>query len=271
MEISTISWLIGASVILISPIYLERIYIRIFNKPFFVHFPFTPEVLPKQWKVFIAKNNIFYSKLTVNEKRFFDYRLKQFIKNHRFIGNNLELTHDKKVLIGTIPVMLTFGMRGYLYDSVDTIIVNPDEYLSNITQKYHKGEHNPAARVVVLSWKDFKRGIEITDDNLNLGIHEFTHALFFSCKINPTASCQLFARQFTNLLQTLAQPEVKERVLKLGYFRDYGFENQYEFLSVVFECFFETPQVFKEKLPELYDRVKLMLNLDVAAIYNRKV
>ncbi|NER18302.1 zinc-dependent peptidase [Spongiivirga citrea] len=269
MEISAVSWLIGASIVLISPLFLERIYIRIFNKPFFVHFPYTPEVLPKRWKIFIAQNSLFYSKLTASEKRFFDYRLKRFIKNHRFIGNNIEMSHDKKVLIATIPVMLTFGMRGYLYDSVDSIIVNPDEYFSNITEKYHKGEHNPAARVVVLSWKDFKKGIEIIDDNRNLGVHEFTHALFFSCKINETISCQLFARQFTNLLQTLAQPEIKDRVIKLGYFRDYAFENQYEFLSVVFECFFETPQEFKQKLPELYDRVRLMLNLDMAKIYNR--
>jgi len=173
------------------------------------------------------------------------------------------------MLIGTIPVMLTFGMRGYLYDSVDKIIVHPDEYYSRITQKYHKGEHNPAARLVVLSWEDFKKGIEIIDDNRNLGIHEFAHALFFSCKINKTVSCQLFARQFTELLQTLAQPEIKERVIQLRYFRDYAFENQYEFLAVVFECFFESPKEFEKLLPELYEKARLMLNLDVAKIYDR--
>ncbi len=266
---STIGWLFAIAIILTAPLYLERIYIYLFNKPFFVHFPYTPEVLPKHWKRFVASNNLFYSKLNTREQLFFDYRLKRFIKKHDFIGNEIEITLEKKMLIGTIPVMLTFGMRGYLYDSVDKIIVHPSEYYSNITKKYHKGEHNPAARLVVLSWEDFKKGIDVIDDNRNLGIHEFAHALFFSCKINETTSCQLFARQFTQLLTTLGQTEIRERVVKLGYFREYAFENQYEFLAVVFECFFETPQEFKKVLPELYDKVRLMLNLDVESIYNR--
>lgn len=266
---STLVWLFVIAIILTAPLYLERIYIYLFKKPFFVHFPYTPSVLPKHWKQFVAKNNLFYSKLNMREQHFFDYRLKRFIETHDFIGNEIEVTPEKKILISTIPVMLTFGMRGYLYDSVDKIILHPSEYYSNITKKYHKGEHNPAARLVVLSWEDFKTGIEVIDDNRNLGIHEFAHALFFSCKINETISCQLFAEQFTELLVVLSKPEMRERVIKLRYFRDYAFENQYEFLAIVFECFFETPEQFKSVLPELYEKVKLMLNLDVAAIYNR--
>lgn len=247
----------------------ESIYVRLFKTPFFVHIPFGKSPLSKQWKQFMAKHNRFYSKLNEKERRAFDKRIVSFIKNHEFIGNQVDLTMEKKILISTIPVMLTFGMRDFLFNSIDKIIVYPREYYSTITKKYHKGELNPMAKAVVLSWEDFEKGIEIVDDNLNLGVHEFAHALFFSCKRNGSVSCRLFASQFAGLLATLALPEMRKRVVRLQYFREYGFQNQYEFIAVVFECFFETPSDFKKKLPELYAHVKGMLNIDTEKVYLR--
>ncbi|WP_374707785.1 zinc-dependent peptidase [Flavobacterium sp. J372] len=45
-----------------------------------------------------------------------------------------------------------------------------------------------------------------------------------------------------------------------GYLRDYAYTNQFEFLAVVLEHFFETPTEFKQRFPELYGMVKRMIN-----------
>jgi Mlc titration factor MtfA (ptsG expression regulator) len=49
-------------------------------------------------------------------------------------------------------------------------------------------------------------------------------------------------------------------IAKLNYFRLYAYTNQYEFIAVILEYFFETPREFKQKLPELYGMVKKMIN-----------
>jgi MtfA peptidase len=40
----------------------------------------------------------------------------------------------------------------------------------------------------------------------------------------------------------------------------YAYENQFEFLSVILEHFFETPRVFKTTHPELYAHIVAMIN-----------
>ncbi|MNE98397.1 Protein MtfA [compost metagenome] len=44
------------------------------------------------------------------------------------------------------------------------------------------------------------------------------------------------------------------------YFRAYAYENQFEFLAVVLEHFFESPEIFQKEFPELYERVRRMIN-----------
>ena len=57
------------------------------------------------------------------------------------------------------------------------ILIYPDQYYSTITHRYHKGEVNPAAQAIVLSWNNFLAGYARPDDSLNLGLHEMAHAL----------------------------------------------------------------------------------------------
>jgi Mlc titration factor MtfA (ptsG expression regulator) len=56
------------------------------------------------------------------------------------------------VLIAATFVMLTFGMRHYLIDVFDKIIIYPQPYFSTI-KEYHKGEFNPGMKLLVFSWK----------------------------------------------------------------------------------------------------------------------
>jgi hypothetical protein len=44
----------------------------------------------------------------------------------------------------------------------------------------------------------------------------------------------------------------------------YAFTNQFEFLAVVIESFIETPQEFKLQFPELYFKIRQMLNFNFA-------
>ena len=160
--------------------------------------------------------------------------------------------------------MLTFGFRDYLIGSVSTIIIYPDTFYSQTKQAYHKGEFNPFYSALALSWKDFKQGHAINNDNLNLGIHEFAHAIHYNSKKESDISSVIFTESINELMRLLSQDKpLRDALIKSNYLRGYAFTNSFEFLAVIIENFIETPQMFKAQFPQIYFKVKQMLNFNM--------
>jgi hypothetical protein len=203
----------------------------------------------------------FYQQLPENKKNFFEHRVARFIEKKKFIGKeNFVITDQVKVLIAATSCMLTFGMRHYLYKRLDAIIVYPSIYLSTVSNQYHKGEFNPRMKVIAFSWEDFMEGFQISNNNLNLGIHEFGHALHFYGLRSEDISALLFATMFEKLTQQVNHKPNQQRLIESDYFRVYAYTNQFEFLAVILEHYFETPIQFKTEFPELFQNVSIMLN-----------
>ncbi|MDV7187025.1 zinc-dependent peptidase [Lutibacter sp. TH_r2] len=241
---------------------------------FFVHTNFSQFVVfPKQLDLkqqeIIYKHSRFYRCLSAKEKKVFEHRVYRFIEEHNFVGNKIEITSKIKILVATMAVTLTFGMRSYLFSRVKTIIIYPKSYYSTILKQYHKGETNPKLHLVVFSWIDFLDGIRNENDNLNLALHEFSHALHFGFLNEKSYSALNFKIYFNQILEYLKNEKNRERLLKANYFRSYGYENKYEFIAVLIEHYFETPNEFKSKLPKLFLLVNKALNIDILKIYNR--
>ncbi|MEM6687676.1 MAG: zinc-dependent peptidase [Bacteroidota bacterium] len=237
----------------------------LYRKTTLHRFVLFPKKFTERQRELVAKEISFYTKLTLKEKCVFEHRVLRFIDCHTFVGReNLLVTERMQLLIASTAVMITFGFRRYLLSRFETILVYPEHYFSNITQQFHKGEANPKYKTLVFSWEDFEEGIKIEDDNLNLGIHELAHAVHFSFLTEKSFTARMFLKQYKLLLASLIDKDAQKRLIRINYLRDYAFENQYEFLSVLVEHFFETPEEFQEKLPAIYNRVKLMLNMNVA-------
>lgn len=240
---------------------VEPTYMMIFNKPLYLYlYPF-PKKLTINQRQILEKEFPFFMRLPDKKKIYFEHRVKEFINHYQFVGKeNLLVTDEMRIMIAGTYVMLTFGMRDYLIDLFKTILIYPSAYFSNINQQYHKGEFNPRMKAVVFSWEDFALGHKITNDNLNLGLHEFSHVLHFYCLKSRNPSAIIFFDEFTKVVQYFNDEDWNEQLSNNGYFRDYAYENQYEFLSVVLEHFFETPQIFNSKYPELFQNISSMIN-----------
>lgn len=240
---------------------LESLSVYFFNKPLFVHFYLVKKRLPKTKKEFLEENIRFYQRLNNKQKQYFEHRVTKFIRNYDFIEKDgFEFTPEIKVLIASSYVKLTFGMRRYLTSTFNKIIVYPKAFYSTTTKMYHKGEFNPAYKAIVFSWEDFLLGDVILNDNLNLGIHEFTHALTFHGSKSKDVSARIFYKLFVEITNFMNDKENIGKIKASGYFREYGFTNKVEFTAVIMEHFFETPEDLKKKFPALYQKIRLMLN-----------
>ncbi|MFY8066599.1 MAG: zinc-dependent peptidase [Flavobacterium sp.] len=243
---------------------IEIIYLRNYKKPLVVFANVNFYQLQESQKQILSQNFQFYKQLKPKYKRYFEHRIANFINTYEFVGRDISVTEEMKVTIAGTAIMLTFGMRDYLNPLFKRIIIFPDIYYSDQTENYHKGEFNPRLESIVFSWKHFKEGIEITNDNLNLGLHEFTHAFHIHSLKNDKATAVLFNESLQNLFKVVSNPQLKEQLITSGFLRDYAYENQFEFVAVLLEYFFESPQEFKSKFPSIFLKVKHMIN------YNEK-
>ncbi len=244
---------------------IEMAYVLKIRRPLYNHLYFHLRRLSKDQKGILENKFSFYSKLSSKEKKYFEHRVASFIIDKDFIGRNgLVVTDEIKVLISATAVMLTFGFRDFYVPILSKIVIYPSNFYSRINKAYHKGEFNPKLQTLVISWEGFLQGFDDENDNLNLGIHELTHAIHFNSIKERDVSSVIFSdtlKELSALLST--DSSLRDRLKTSDYFRKYAFTNQFEFLAVVIENFIETPLEFRSQFPHIYNKVKQMLNFRI--------
>ena len=212
-----------------------------------------------------------------NRKRNLERRTKKFVEKKKWLGRNIQITQDIQICIAAIAIKLTFGLDNYLLPLFKTIIVFPREYYSPFTQTKNKGETNPRG-AMVFSWNYIRHGHKEMTDNLNLGLHEFAHALVIQKRYNYRfgnlnnrnnemsfwrllKNQDSFIEHFNEWNQMLLRGGVEVLVQK-KLFRNYAFTNHMEMFAVATEHFFESPLEIKEQLPEVYEQLRKIYNLE---------
>ena len=244
----------------------EMAYVIRRKKPYYIFIPFFLKKLDSKQKQILLKEFTFYKNLKPKHRVYFEHRVVSFIKDKKFVGRDgLLVTEEMRILISATAVMLTFGFRDYYIGLIDNIFIYPNEFYSTFNQNYHKGEFNPKLQTLVLSWSDFEKGFDSSNDNINLGIHEFAHAIHLNSFKERDVSSTLFVDSFKELMALLAANEpLRNSLIESRYFREYAYTNQYEFVAVIIETFMESPSEFRSQFPEVYNKTKQMLNFNFA-------
>lgn len=224
--------------------------------------------LSAKHKAFLAKNFEFYQKLPPKSKQVFERRVAFFISSKKFIPREMDhVTWEMKVLISASAIQLTFGFPKVHLSWFRYILVYPNTFFSRSNQQHHKGEVNPKAKTIVLSWKYFVEGY-LKPDGRNLGLHEMAHALRLENRI---------MNEEYNFLEhvILEEWEVQARLTMNeivngteSFFRKYGSVNNEEFFAVAVENFFERPLEFKERHPKTYLTLSQLLKQDPVLLEN---
>lgn len=210
----------------------------------------------------------FYRHLTHHEREEFNRRVTLFSGSRHFEGRQgVEVGKNMKALISASPVMLTFGMKDFMLPHFRLIIIYPEAFLNQFSRNLHKGETNSAG-VVVLSWEAYYEGISISNDGINLGLHEFAHSLAILTEKKLLRN-EAFIRSFERLMESVSNPRFRLMISERAGLRPYATENPMEFFAVATEVFFEKPEELRYNHPTIYQLFSEMYNLDLASIYAR--
>ncbi|MFP5438585.1 MAG: zinc-dependent peptidase [Bacteroidia bacterium] len=242
--------------------YAESVFLLAYRKPAVVHFYPIKRKLPPYAGILLENEFRFYQELSEEHKEYFRHRVATFMKRYKFIGRDgLTVTDEMRVKVAATWVILTFGLRHYLTDMFTVIVLYPDVYRSVMARAYNLAEFNIPAGAVVFSWRHFNAGLDFNASNINLGLHEFAHVVHTGAmEKNFGAGGDMYADMYRKIVQYILVDENLIQIVNANYFRHYAYTNEREFMAVALEYFFETPDEFSQKLPELYDMMATMVN-----------
>lgn len=220
--------------------------------------------LSSQEENFIAVNFPVYKEFSQKQKEKCNERIIWFRskKNFVFYGD-IEKQEELKLILSATTVIMTLGLRQFrMTRSLIRIIIYPTQYYSKINQRHHLGEYNPNFKTLVLSADNIREGFANAHDNKNLALHEFAHALSFEMNMNNSRQGLKFRVGLRRIKKLFSQEDFLVKLASSQYFREYGLTNLQEFFSVAVENYFETPKIFKNDFPVLFEEIKGMLNMD---------
>ncbi|WP_165731414.1 zinc-dependent peptidase [Polaribacter sp. 20A6] len=211
----------------------------------------------------LLKSNSYYKNLSEDHKANFQLRTLLFISTTNFSSEPDFIINKKmKIIISSAFVQITFGLKTDTLNKFNDVFVAPSSYSYKNNTAVFKGDVNIATKKVNMSWPAIEKGFKITDDALNLSIHEFGHCLIFENHTRSYFSKIFNKGDFENWKNHAKTKFQKVKAKENIVLRDYAATNLVEFFSVSLETFFEQAAYFKENEPELYESMTQLLKQD---------
>lgn len=210
---------------------------------------------------YIISNRIqYFNELSPELKQTYVKRVHHFLNRKQFHYIGLEQKEEIPVLVSASAVQMTLGLSDYLLDHFQNIYILADAYRMDNDEELYIGHVAPDG--IYLSWKHFLFGYANNHDNINVALHEMSHALLFNNYFSGYVRDKKFRLNYEKFSTTSGPILADVITRRKSYLRTYAFSNFHEFWAVSVEAFFENPAGLKENMPELYAALCRVLNQD---------
>ena len=206
----------------------------------------------------LAAHVMYYQHLDHAERIKFEKLVQVFLNDVRIEGVGIEIEPIDRVLIASSAVIPTFGFDYWKYQNLSSVLLYPDTF--NKDFQFEGGDRSILGMVgtgymngqMILSRSALRQGFSISADKENTAIHEFVHLLDKSDGATDGIPENLMPHQYIIPWVKLIHQEINKIEHGKSDINPYAITNEAEFLAVVSEYFFEKPDQFKEKHPDLY-------------------
>lgn len=192
----------------------------------------------------------YFKALNAEEQKVFAERVHYFLTNKDFQGmDGLTITDEIRAIVSASAVQISFRLSEWRFPSFHMFRVYPEAFYSSIMRKYLKGGAGHTGQIW-FSLRDYRKGFEVAEDGINLGLHEMAHAIVIEMKNGNLDHDFTHAHDALEVIAKDRMPKIRNN--QLEYLRDYAGTNEMEFVAVATEYFFETPEALRRNDPELY-------------------
>ena len=234
--------------------------------------------IPATWRTILRRNVPLYHRVPADLRRSLYGLINIFLDEKRFVGcDGFPVTDEVRVTVAGNAVMLLLGRDNRRFQGFQTILVYPNTYVARETRydglievqqdSVRSGESWPRGPVV-LAWSDIMSQAHGWRGR-NVVIHEFAHKLdeendimdglpVLRDRSHYADWAKVLGREYASLRRQASEGAA-------SVLDPYGAVSPAEFFAVATEAFFETPEVMKEGLPDLYEQLGRFYKLDPAA------
>ena len=224
-------------------------------------------ILPGNYKKLLNAHVAYYSRLSKEDKRRFEDKIKDFLGYVRIDGIETTVTDLDKLLVASSAVIPVFGFNKWKYNNLRNVLLYPgsfnrDEFLAGGFKKNTLGMigNGPMQRAMILSKPALYYGFSPHQPKQNTGIHEFVHLLDKEDGDVDGLPEALLNRKFNQKWIDLVNKNMYEIQTGQSDIDHYASANRAEFFAVTAEYFFNCPQLFKENHPDFYEMMALIFN-----------
>ena len=216
------------------------------------------------WRDILIEEVSFYKELSVADKLRFEQELLYFFDDVAITGVKIDIDDTDRLLVGASAVIPLFGFPELRYRNINEVLLYQgsfnDEHQTegkgrNILGKVGKGNMN---RLMILSLPALRAGFKNENSSSNVGIHEFVHLIDMADGVVDGIPESLMQKQYVAPWLKLMHKEIESIKENESDINPYGATSEVEFLSVASEYFFNNPEEFQKKHPELYSLMKKM-------------
>lgn len=207
---------------------------------------------------FLEKEVTFYRYLQDDKRLEFQQWINLFLAEKRITPVKVDLTENDKLLIASAAIIPVIAFPFYLYPNLTEILIYPGAFDTdygiegdgrNVLGMVGTG---PMEGKMILSILALREGFANDYDKQNTGIHEFIHLVDKQDGETDGVPKMLLGNDLIAPWLSQVDNEIEAIFKERSDINPYAATNHAEFLAVIGEYFFSSPEVLAKKHPKLY-------------------
>ncbi len=229
-----------------------------------------PSPFPSEWIKILNEKVLFYKNLDPVGQTMFEIRVQRFLAAKRVTGVDTEIDDTIRVLLAASAIIPTFAFANFNYPNVNEILIYPNAFNKNfetgedaegnilgmVGNRFMKG-------IVIFSKPDLLKAFDGKAHSFNVGVHEFVHLIDGLDGAVDGVPRMLIDNSFALPWLTEVRKEMRKIRKNESDINPYALTNDAEFLAVASEYFFDAPEKFERKHPELYAYMEKIFQQDL--------
>lgn len=218
---------------------------------------------PDGWRSHLMSHVEFYRALDPDQRHRFEKMTQVFLSEIQITGIRTDVDELTRVLVGASAVIPVFGFDDWEYARLGEVLIYPGRF-----DEQYQTDANGDARtlgmvgvnhlsgIMILSNPDLINGFVNSTDKRNVGIHEFAHLVDRADGAIDGLPVGVPPEVVGQWMDWVGH-ELESRE-QTDHIDDYAYTNRAEYLAVLTEYFFESPELLKQKSPVIYEMLQKM-------------